>query len=162
MYNYNQGRSFEEGVAQLNELLAELPSLIANTPAQWLETPSQLGKWSPKQILGHLVDSALNNLQRFLNVRFEEKPYAIVPYPQMELVRANAYHLQATEDIVNLLVALNRQILHVVGTYTKAERAYEVEVQTEGFVQTISWWFDDYLGHFEHHIAQIKSQIETQ
>ncbi len=44
-------------------------------------------KWSKKEFLGHLIDSGINNLQRFTEVQFENKPYKIIKYKQNELVK---------------------------------------------------------------------------
>jgi hypothetical protein len=49
------------------------------------------GKWSKKEILGHLCDSATNNLHRFINVQFEGQPFAIAPYAQNNWVTIQDY-----------------------------------------------------------------------
>ena len=48
-------------------------------------------KWSQKEMLGHLIDSGINNLQRFTEVQFETKSYRIRDYNQNELPKANNY-----------------------------------------------------------------------
>ena len=54
-------------------------------------------KWSKKEILGHLIDSAVNNLQRFTEIQFQDKPYPIQKYDQDQLVIANDYQNASIE-----------------------------------------------------------------
>jgi len=157
MFNYNQSRSFEQTVVDLQTIIQSFPSQITAMNDAELSTPLQTGKWSRKQICGHLVDSALNNLQRFLNIKIHTQatPLSIIPYPQEALVEANAYQSQRIEDILAFWKTLNLQIVHVVSTYSIEERKYLVDVQTENAIETIEWWLDDYVGHLEHHLKQI-------
>ncbi len=59
-------------------------------------------KWSKKEILGHLIDSGINNLQRFTEIQFLEKPYKIRPYNQDELVKANNYQNKNSQELFEL------------------------------------------------------------
>ncbi|MDF9795710.1 hypothetical protein OKW21_000973 [Catalinimonas alkaloidigena] len=55
-----------------------------------------------KEILGHLVDSAIRNLKRFTEVQFSSQPYRIQKYQQDELLRSNHYQNQNYEEILTL------------------------------------------------------------
>ena len=70
-------------------------------------------KWSKKEILGHLIDSGINNLQRFTEIQFEEQPYLIKNYKQNELVKANDYQHSDTKELVDFWMAINNRILYV-------------------------------------------------
>ena len=59
------------------------------TDAAILEEKPESGKWSKKEILGHLIDSAINNIQRFTEIQNSEKPYVIKTYNSDALVNAN-------------------------------------------------------------------------
>lgn len=117
---------------------------------------SQPNKWSKKEILGHLVDSALNNLKRFTEVKFQSKPYKIISYNQNELVKANKYQTKNTEDILTLLLSLNQQILFVISNYSDEELQYQIELPNEKIVN-LEFWVYDYVEHFSHHLNQISS-----
>ena len=67
-------------------------------------------KWSKKEILGHLIDSGINNLQRFTEIQFENKPYKIRKYNQDELVKANEYQNSETEEIADFWLSINNRI----------------------------------------------------
>ena len=65
---------------------------IQNCPTEELAQRPAPSKWSKKEILGHLVDSGVNNLQRFTEIQFHPKPYVLRNYNQDELVKINDYH----------------------------------------------------------------------
>ena len=112
------------------------------------------GKWSKREILGHLVDSARYNLMRFTEGFLSPSPYQVTPYPQADLVRLNAYQAQPLENIVLLWQALNRQILHVLGKRDQKDFAQKI-LLTDGTPETMGWLFSDYVVHLEHHLLQI-------
>src|ERR1700755_896410 len=71
------------------------------------------GKWSKKEILGHLVDSAQNNIRRFVVAQYEDSPQIV--YDQDKWVGLAGYSDYPTRDLVNLWILLNRHICHVLG-----------------------------------------------
>ena len=52
-------------------IAAATPRLLALSDAEAAKAPAP-GKWSPKQVLGHLIDSASNNHQRFVRAQFTD------------------------------------------------------------------------------------------
>ena len=81
---------------------------------QWAHKPAP-DKWSKKEILGHLIDSARNNLQRFTEIVHGESPYQVAPYNQDQLVVANQYQTESMDIIINLWVATNHHISFLMG-----------------------------------------------
>ena len=63
-----------------------------------------------KEILGHLIDSGINNLQRFTKIKFEDKPYIIRKYKRNELVKANDYQNAQTNEIIKFCLSINNRI----------------------------------------------------
>lgn len=111
-------------------------------------------RWSKKEILGHLVDSAINNLQRFTEIQYHEKPYQIRSYNQDELVKANAYQNKDTQELFRLLTALNRQIVYLVKNQTESTLKYEVILPNQTKTD-LKFIIEDYFDHFYHHLNQI-------
>src|SRR6478735_105029 len=72
------------------------------------------GKWSKQEILGHLIDSAVNNLKRFTEIQFLPQPYQVVSYRQNELVTINHYQDLPLAHLLDLWRSLNQQIRYVV------------------------------------------------
>ena len=59
-------------------------------------------KWSKKEILGHLCGSAINNIERFSKIQYEEPVYAIPPYDQDYWVKMQNYQDRPLDEIINL------------------------------------------------------------
>lgn len=114
------------------------------------------GKWSRQEILGHLIDSAINNLKRFTEIQFSEQPYIIQSYKQNELVIVNNYNQQPIEHLMQLWQSLNQQIIYVVENSTADKLNYKVDPQYDHHeMKTLGWIICDYVAHMEHHFKQL-------
>ena len=111
-------------------------------------------KWSKKEIMGHLIDSGINNLQRFTEIQFEKRPYRIRRYNQDELVKANDYQHAEIKEIVYFLLAINNRIKHLMTQQTAQTLDYKIELDN-GKISDLRFLMKDYVDHFEHHINQI-------
>jgi len=110
-------------------------------------------KWSKKEVVGHLIDSAQNNLRRFICGQYEDKPPFIV-YQQNFWVNSNEYQAMPSEDIIELWRLVNQRICAVLTTMP-AEN-YHKECDT-GSLHSLQWLAGDYVKHLKHHINQIIS-----
>src|SRR6185312_15990354 len=72
-------------------------------------------KWSKKEIIGHLIDSAQINLQRFVRCTYEEN--FKLTYEQVEWVQAQHYQDADIGDLLALWQSLNHQIIRVLTNY---------------------------------------------
>jgi len=107
-------------------------------------------KWSKKEILGHLIDSAQNNLRRFIAGQYEDVPRIV--YDQNFWVTANSYQQYSKSDVINLWRLVNQQILHVLADMPVEN--YGRECKTSEAL-TLEWLASDYVKHLKHHINQI-------
>ena len=75
-------------------------------------------KWSKKEILGHLCDSAINNLERYIKIQYEPQPCVLTPYDQVQWVDIQDYQEISIEEIINLrlLSGLFMTILNIWNT----------------------------------------------
>ncbi len=119
---------------------------------QWTHKPNP-DKWSKKEILGHLVDSAINNLQRFTESQYTT-PLKVRPYQQDALVQANKYQSQDIDAILTLWIALNGQIVYVIKNIKLPQLKVPVMVP-DGQKKDLEWLIDDYIVHLIHHLKQI-------
>ena len=113
------------------------------------------GKWSKKEVLGHLIDSAQNNLRRFIVAQYESPAPKIV-YDQNFWVSANGYQLMNKNNLISLWKLMNEGIVAVLRNmpeenYTKLCDTGKAAVQ----LRSIEWLAPDYIKHMKHHLNQI-------
>lgn len=111
--------------------------------------------WSKKEILGHLVDSALHNLRRFVAAHYMEMPFAITAYEQDALVAANHYQELPTDHIIGLWSTLNEHIITVVSRLSPEQLADEVINPDEFKFLSVEQLFEEYVVHMEHHLKKV-------
>jgi len=112
------------------------------------------GKWSRKQILGHLIDSAANNHRRFILASTRSEPLAIIPYDQDEWVRLANYQHTPTSDLLSLWTCYNRQLSRII-EQLPASALHHPCTFDNGYSVTLSWLIEDYVVHMEQHVQQI-------
>jgi hypothetical protein len=135
---------------------AATPWLEQLSGAQAAEAPAA-GKWSPKEVMGHLIDSAVNNLQRI--VRLEtvldiEPDVRTQTYEQDEWVRAQHYIDRDWAEILEFWRALNTHIAWTM-RHIAREHLTRLCVFPEGHV-TMGFLMEDYIAHMEHHLQALK------
>lgn len=136
----------------LENLLVSVPAGYRNLSPDALLTPPAPGKWSRQQVLGHLIDSAINNLKRFTDIQLAEEAYQVQVYRQDGLVAVNHYQDLPLEHLLNLWEALNRQIILVVNRIPPDKLGYELAPQYQQTgTKTLGWLICDYVAHMLHH-----------
>lgn len=115
--------------------------------------PRAAGKWSQKEILGHLIDSATNNLHRF--VRAQEVDAFVFPgYAQDHWVSVQRYRESRWLELIDLWRLLNRHIAQVITGIPEAKLAMTCSIGSYKPC-TLEYLIDDYLAHMKHHLRQI-------
>ena len=112
------------------------------------------GKWIRKEILGHLVDSAANNHQRFVRAQLTS-PLSWPGYDQEAWVLLHRYRGRPWSEIVDLWVSLNRQVAAVI-EFLPAEKLQTPCLIGDQEPKPLEWWMRDYLQHLKHHLEQIE------
>jgi len=108
-------------------------------------------KWSKKEIAGHLIDSAQNNIQRFIRGQYEVEPS--INYNPDFWVKLNNYQNADLKNLLRLLYSLNEQIV-VIWENIPTEDLSRKCMSGDNLV-TIEWLMEDYLTHLQHHLLQI-------
>lgn len=139
---------------RINQNIRRFKDKIHEIPAEELAYKPSPDKWSKKEILGHLIDSALNNLKRFLSIMYSYRDYQVRPYDQNYLVKVNHYQDMDLDHLANLWQSLNQQISHIVKDIPIKKLEHEVII-APGEKRTCQWLIEDYIVHMEHHLNQI-------
>ena len=130
----------------INEYLLQL-NAFPEEEASYKPVPA---RWSKKEIIGHLIDSAQNNIRRFIAAQYEENPKIV--YNQDKWVELNHWQEFSLADLINLWYLLNKQICSILKN-TDTEMAGS-QVQTEA-LHSIEWLAMDYIKHLKHHLNQV-------
>lgn len=137
-------------------------------PAAYAARALRPGKWSPAEIIGHLVDSASNNHQRFVRARFRTD-LRFDGYDQDAWVVAQAYRSASWPQLLDLWVSFNLHLARVMETtpedvlgmarsdHNLHQLAWEVVPEDEPV--TLEYFMRDYVGHLKHHLRQIDPDL---
>lgn len=143
------------------------PPLLALGDAASARRPAP-GKWSPREIIGHLVDSASNNHQRF--VRFRERDDLVVDgYEQDAWVAAQRYQDAPWWELVLLWTTYNRHLARLMAATPARDRdrvrnVHNLHLRAFRPVPadrpvTLGYFMNDYVEHLVHHLEQILGRV---
>jgi DinB superfamily len=142
-----------EAVTRLELILKNAPKRLVDISEDDAGHKPDPAHWSKKEILGHLIDSAANNHQRFIRAQFVPL-LEIASYEQEAWVKANGYASEQWPDLVNLWLLLNRHLLHVMKAIPEA--ALQNRISLAGSPpETLYAVIVDYIRHMDHHLGQI-------
>ena len=113
------------------------------------------GKWVKKEILGHVIDSAANNHQRFVRAQFAN-PFVGPEYDQQAWVPVHRYRDRPWVELVDLWVALNRHVAAVIEA-VPAEKLQTACIIGDAEPVSLEWLMRDYLRHLKHHLEQLEA-----
>jgi len=142
-----------QSLKQLRALINEIPLRLNKLAPSQVELKPSLSKWSPKQELGHLLDSAANNHQRIVRTQLEDSP-KMPGYDGDAWVELHGYQQRNWEEMIELWRALDLQLL------TAAEAAPDPAWSrtctiADSLPLTLKFVFEDYLEHMIHHLKHI-------
>ncbi|HEY0744441.1 MAG TPA: DinB family protein [Chryseosolibacter sp.] len=142
----------------INELLSIINEYSKNFEAfsesEFAAKPNP-AKWSKKEVLGHLIDSAQNNLRRFIVGQYESAPPKIT-YDQDFWVKANGYQNLSKNDVIQLWKLINQNIANVWKNMDPKNYSKQADTgKTVAELHTLEWLAADYNKHMKHHINQI-------
>jgi hypothetical protein len=128
---------------------AQLPALATS------DAPTD-GHWSQKQILGHLIDSAANNHQRFVRAQLDTGLIS-QGYAQDQWVETERFDDREWNDLVAFWLAYNRHLLHLM-THVRRDRLdSKIRIAGDDPV-TLQFVMIDYVRHLKHHLEQLGVQ----
>ncbi|WP_409290446.1 DinB family protein [Peribacillus sp. SCS-37] len=138
-------------ICRINHWIQSLPKEYNEMADAEINNRPSPNKWSKKEILGHLCDSAINNIERFVKIQYENQPYVIQSYNQEEWVAVQNYQEKPLEELLTLFQTLNKQIINICMNIPAEKLSYLCDIGNNQ-QKTLEWLIQDYLEHMEHHI----------
>ena len=129
-----------------------LPALRAMSLSDVSQSASP-EKWSSQQIIGHLIDSASNNHQRFVRAQ-EGDPLVFPRYEQEHWVRCQQYDKSTWDSLLTLWHSYNHHVAHVIEHIPEEHRNVQVLIGAYP-PATLGFLAHDYVVHLRHHLTQI-------
>ena len=148
-------KKMEAIVQQLENIINTYTVKFLNFTEAELSLKPSVDKWSKKEIIGHLIDSAQNNIRRFIVTQYETTPYVV--YAQDNWVRIQNYNQYNSKDLITLWALLNKHIV-VILKNMPAEK-YQLQCNTgkgQEELHSIEFLATDYITHHLHHLKQIE------
>ena len=146
-----------EKVIEFEMFLNRLKILYSVNTIVDFEKKLSVKQWSKKEILGHLIDSVINNIQRLTEIHTFEKPYQIRPYNPDKLVLYNGYQLKNNRELYELWLHLNFHILHIIKQQSTESLEFKL-VLPDGKIADLQFLIEDYFEHFYYHLKQINQK----
>ena len=142
-------------IRELRQILVDYTAKISAIPEKEFAAKPLPHKWSKKEVLGHLIDSAQNNLRRFICGQYESSPPHII-YDQEFWVQANGYANANPQDVIQHWRLINERICTILDTTPAANLVKECNTGKESAqLHSLQWLAEDYVKHMKHHLNQI-------
>jgi hypothetical protein len=140
----------KEIIQKLRNIIDTYTGQLYQIPANEQEAKLNPAKWSRKEIIGHLIDSAQNNIRRFVVAQHELNPHIV--YAQDSWVAAANYQNYPVKDLIDLWVLLNK---HLCVILENIPLEMEERQCLTSELQTIRWLAADYNKHLLHHLHHV-------
>jgi hypothetical protein len=145
--------SFENTAADLKQTVDQALPLLAKLSDSEASRRPKPDKWSKKEILGHLLDSASNNHQRFVRAALEGS--LVFPgYDQDGLVALQRFGNMEWKFLIEFWASYNRFLSKVI-LALPVESATAACTIGKNRPATLEWVAQDYVAHLKHHLNQI-------
>ena len=155
-------------VGQLENTVRDAERWLMDLPDQTLRWKPTATAWSIKEIIGHLIDSAANNHQRFVRAEMQDD-LVFGGYAQEHWVRAQRYDDAPWNDLVQLWSSYNRHLARVMAAVPERVRdtprarhnLHEIGWRPvdANHPATLDHLMHDYVLHLEHHLSQVRDRV---
>jgi hypothetical protein len=126
--------------------------------------PRAPGKWSPREVIGHLIDSASNNHQRFVRAQFQDD-LVFAGYDQDAWVRVQQYQQASWTELITLWRTFNLHLARVMAATPEVKRLQPHHRHNLNDIAfhavpreqpaTLDYFMRDYVAHLKHHLGQV-------
>jgi hypothetical protein len=120
---------------------------------------------SVKQILGHMVDSASNNIHRIIHMQYQASPLIFPDYANLgnndRWIAIQNYQDENWENLIQLWKYSNLHFVHVINN-VNPEKLDNFWISALNDKVSLRDMILDYLRHFELHLKEIDELIEKE
>jgi hypothetical protein len=138
--------------SHLSEIVNASAERMKKISASDWEQRKAPGKWSKKEILGHLIDSAANNHQRFVRAQYADK--TPISYDGDQWVSLEKHHEAPVQNLIGLWAFYNLHLAHIISHIPQEKYAILFNADAKE-PKTLEWLIQDYVHHLVHHLKQI-------
>ena len=143
---------------ELLKIVAEIFPALQKVPESAAAARPAAGKWSAKEIIGHLIDSGINNNTRF--IRSQQISLLEIPaYDQDFWVKGQAWQHNSWINLINLWSGFNQHLAITIRTIPAKKLLHQCKIDQRAPV-TLLFLVTDYVEHLKHHLTQLKNIIE--
>lgn len=163
-------RSLADALDDMRVTIEDASTRLLAMSEQECEVRREAGKWSAKEILGHLIDSAANNHPRFVTAQLKDD-LIFEGYDQEAWVDRQRYHQSSWLELVTLWKAYNLHLLHVITSIpddklTRSCNRHSLnkiawKIVGESEPATLEYLILDYIDHMKHHLRQILGESDV-
>ena len=139
--------------ADLLRTVDKAEEVLRRVGAEESRQPALAGGWSRRQVIGHLIDSASNNHQRFVRASLQGA-LDFPAYDQNEWAQMQAADHVDWPLLVELWASYNRYLAHVIARMPAAKLDAPVRIGPNEPI-TLKFLAEDYLRHMVHHLEQV-------
>lgn len=162
--------SYQQFLREFRDTIVSATARLRDIPEAQSGAKSSPDDWSAKETIGHLIDSAANNHQRFVRAQFTDD--LVFPgYVQDQWVSSQNYRNESWNDVIQLWSSYNLHLVHVASAIpedvlTKPRSPHTLDQIAFNLVDkndpaTLEYLIRDYLDHLRHHLNQIFSEVTT-
>jgi len=157
-------------IQELKEAVLDAFQNLIIASEEAIEKRPAEGKWSVKEIIGHLVDSAANNHQRFVRAQFS-KELVFEGYGQDDWVGAQNYQESNWQELLILWRGYNLHLVQLMEAMPEEIRTqqrtvhnlHEIAFHTvpEDLPTSLDYFMGDYVMHLKHHLRQVEELLNS-
>lgn len=141
-------------IKRLQFLCDTIPPLLHKMDDQTFSTKPSPEKWSKKQIIGHLIDSAANNHHRMVRGQFDNTPN--ITYDQNKWNEHGYYQDMDKDQVISFWSIYNQQLLELIKRIPAEKLNNKIEIgESNHNLVTLQFIIEDYVVHMEHHLKQV-------
>jgi hypothetical protein len=144
----------QQAITELETLISGYSLRFSKIPPDEFTAKPNPKKWSKQEVLGHLIDSAHNNLRRFIVGQYSQNDKIV--YEQDFWNDCNQYNSMAQGDVITLWVLMNKRIFEVLRNMPADKYGNLVDTGKGSIeLKSLQWLAEDYIKHMKHHINQV-------